>query len=71
MFVESEKPLANGQMADLHFLVQEGSIRAEAVVQRRTPGKGLGLKFVALERQYGYQLAELLERLQNIQRSKN
>ncbi len=71
MFLEVEKPLANGQMANLHFLVQEGSIRADAVVRRYEPGEGLGLKFVAVERDSGPHLAELLTRLRGIQRSKN
>jgi hypothetical protein len=71
MFLEAEKPLAKGQMANLHFLVQEGSIRADAVVRRYEPGKGLGLKFVAVEKESGPHLARLLTRLRSFWRSKN
>ena len=71
MFLEVEKPLAKGQLTNLHFLVQEGSIRADAVVRRYEPGEGLGLKFVAVERDCGHHLAELLTRLRSFRRDKN
>lgn len=71
MFLESEKPLPKGQTANLHFLVQEGSIRADAEVRRSVPGEGLGLKFVAVEKECGQNLAELLTRLRTTQRDKN
>ena len=71
MFLEIEQPLAKGQTANLHFLVQEGAIQADAVVRRFTPGEGLGLKFVAIEKDCGRQFAELLTRLRDIERSKN
>jgi len=71
MFLESEKPLPKGQTANLHFLVQEGSIRADAEVRRSMPGEGLGLKFVAVEKECGPHLAELLARLRGMQRDRN
>ena len=71
MFLEIEQPLAKGQTANLHFLVQEGAIQADAVVRRFTPGEGLGLKFVAIEKDCGRQFAELLTRLRDIERSRN
>ena len=70
MFLESEESLVKGQTANLHFLVQEGSIRADAV-GRSIPGEGLGLKFVAVERECGHHLAELLTRLRGAQLSTN
>jgi len=71
MFLESEKPLPKGQTANLHFLVQEGSIRADAEVRRSMPGEGLGLKFVAVEKECVRHLAELLARLRSVQRDRN
>jgi len=71
MFLESEIPLPKGQTANLHFLVQEGSIRADAEVRRSMPGEGLGLKFVAVEKECGQHLAELLARLRTMQRDRN
>ena len=71
MFLEIEQPLAKGQTANLHFLVQEGAIQADAVVRRFTAGEGLGLKFVAIEKECGRQFAELLTRLRDIARTRN
>lgn len=71
MFLEIEQPLEKGQTANLHFLVQEGAIRVDAVVRRFTPGEGLGMKFVAIERECGQHFAELLTRLRSIERSRN
>ena len=71
MFLEIEQPLAKGQTANLHFLVQEGAIQVDAVVRRFTPGEGLGLKFVAIEKETGRHFAELLTRLRSNGRSRN
>src|ERR1700704_4124113 len=45
LFIETDKPKAPGIEAKLHFLVQEGQIRADAVVRHAKPGRGLGLRF--------------------------
>jgi len=56
--------------AKVDFLVQEGQIRAEAVVRHVKPGNGLGLKFAAVtEKDWGH-LATLLTRLQKLSRSR-
>ena len=68
MFLELRQPLAKGLTTVLHFLVQEGPIRANAEVRYAVPDDGLGLKFTAVERDCGPQLAELLARLRGIQR---
>ena len=71
MFLEIEQPIAKGQTANLHFLVPEGAIQVDAVVRRFTPGEGLGMKLVAIEKECGQHFAELLTRLRNIERSRN
>ena len=71
MFLEIEQPLAKGQTANLHFLVQEGAIQVNAVVRRLIPGEGLGMKFVAIEKECGQHFAELLTRLRAVERSRN
>ena len=71
MFLEIDQPLAKGQTANLHFLVQEGAIQVNAVVRRFTPGEGLGMKFVAIEKECGQHFAELLTRLRAVERSRN
>lgn len=47
----------------LHFLVQEGQIRAEAVVRHVVAGCGLGMKIESLSSQDAPQLKKLLSRL--------
>lgn len=69
MFLELRRPIAKGTATNLHFLVQEGPIRANAVVRYNLPEQGLGLKFTAIEKDCGPQLAELLTRLRGIQRA--
>ena len=70
MFLELQKPLAKGLTTNLHFLVQEGAIRANAEVRYTLPGTGLGLKFTAVEKECGPKLAGLLTRLRGIQRAR-
>ena len=71
MFLEMRKPVSKGSTASLHFLVQEGPIRANAIVQYGLPNEGVGLRFTAIEKECGPQLAELLARLRGIQRESN
>ena len=66
LFVETAKPRAVGSTAKVDFLVQEGQIRAEAVVRHVQTGHGLGLKFTALSDGDRPHLAALLSRLRNL-----
>jgi len=63
LFIETPSVKAEGARARLHFLVQEGQIRADAVVRHARPATGLGLKFTALSEQDRPKLAALLNRL--------
>lgn len=63
LFVETEKSKDPGAAAELHFLVQEGQIRADAVVRRAKPGHGLGMRLVAVHNNDRQRLAELMKRL--------
>src|SRR5258708_16349238 len=47
LFVQTRKTKSVGAKTNLHFLVEEGQIRAEAVVRHVKPGRGLGLQFTA------------------------
>jgi hypothetical protein len=49
--------------AELDFLVQEGQIRAEAVVRHAEPGRGIGLRFTAVRNEDRLRLAKLMKRL--------
>jgi hypothetical protein len=63
LFIETEKAKDPGDAAELHFLVQEGQIRADAVVRRAKPGHGLGLSLMAVHNNDRRRLAELMKRL--------
>ena len=63
LFIETREPGLLGAKTKLDFLVQEGQIRAEAVVRHVSPGRGLGLKFTAVTDKDRPHLAALLNRL--------
>ena len=71
LFLETPQPRAEGVLTRLHFLVQEGQIRADAIVRHAKSGDGLGLKFVALNEQDRPKLAALLTRLRGTHHSHN
>jgi hypothetical protein len=70
LFIETPDSKPEGVQARLHFLVQEGQIRADAVVRHARSGVGLGLKFTALSEQDRPILAALLTRLRATQHSR-
>lgn len=59
-------PRPVGMRANLDFLVQEGSIRADAVVRHATAAGGLGLKFLAVKETDRHNLAALVTRLRSL-----
>ena len=68
LFVETDKPRAVGLTAKIDFLVQEGQIRADAVVRRVEPGRGVGLKFTAVSDGDRPHFIALLNRLRSSSR---
>ena len=66
LYLETPHRFAKGLMAKLHFLVDEGQIRAEAAVRHTDPGNGLGMRFTAVHQQDCAQLAALLNRLRSV-----
>src|ERR1700732_1328963 len=60
LFVETSKSNGVGSTATLDFLVREGQIRADAVVRRVEPSRGLGLKFTAMSKEDRPRLAALI-----------
>ncbi len=66
LFLDTEEPRAMGATIRLHFLVQEGQIRADAAVQHAKSGTGLGLKFMAMMPEDCTHLAGLLTRLRQV-----
>ena len=63
LFIETPNPRTLGAPTQLHFLVSEGQIRADAIVRHVTPGKGVGVKFTAVNDQDRRALATLMMRL--------
>jgi hypothetical protein len=66
LFVLTHMTKAIGAHANLHFLVEEGQIKAEAVVRHIKPGRGLGLEFTAVCEEDRRRLADLLKRLREV-----
>ena len=65
LFLETRARKKEGELFRLHFLVQEGQIRAEAVVKHVIEGRGLGMKIESLSAQAAPQLRRLLSRLRD------
>ncbi len=65
LFIETSKIESLGATTNLHFLVQEGQIRADAVVRHVKPGGGLGLKFKAVSEKDCSNLEKLMRRLRS------
>ena len=70
LFVETAEVRDLDATVKLDFLVQEGQIRAEAVVRHVKPGRGLGLKFTALTEEDGPRLTALMTRLRGLSQSR-
>ncbi len=63
VFLSTTGPRRPGARVKLDFLVPEGQIRVEAVVQHVIPGGGLGLKFIAITDQDCPRLVALINRV--------
>ena len=70
LFVETEVARDVDTTIRLDFLVQEGQIRAEAVVRHAKPGRGLGLEFTALTEEDGPRLTALMTRFRSSSQSR-
>jgi hypothetical protein len=68
LFIETPKPMVKGASTNLHFLVQDGQIRADAVVRHASAGIGQGLKFTAVNVEDARHLASLVTRLRGMHR---
>ena len=66
LFIETPQTKPAGMLTRLDFLVEEGQIRADAVV-RHAAGAGMGLKFTALSELDRPKLAALITRLRRAQ----
>jgi hypothetical protein len=65
LFLSTFRRQRDGAKLKMEFLVQEGQIRAEAVVKRWEARNGLGLRFTAISDEDRHRLAALLARLRS------
>jgi PilZ domain len=65
LFLETRTSRGLGSTIKLEFLVQEGQIRADAIVRRIEPGHGMALKLTAVSDQDRPRLAALMNRLRH------
>jgi hypothetical protein len=63
LFLSTPTPRPVGARAKVDFLVPEGQIRAEAVVQHLVPSGGVGMKFTAITDQDCPRLVALMNRI--------
>lgn len=70
LFIEAPKSVPEASVIKLHFLVEEGQIRAAAEVRHVAPKSGLGLKFTAVIEDDRPNLAALLTRLRGLYRAR-
>jgi hypothetical protein len=70
LFISTAVTPPLGAKAKLEFLIQEGQIRAEAVVRHLIPGGGLGLKFTAITDKDCPQMVALLNRIRALSSAK-
>ena len=67
LFLETAKAQQVGTTTHLYFLVDDGEIRADAIVQHVRTGGGLGLRFHAVSERDRPNLAALMTRLSNLE----
>ena len=63
LFIETKKVCPVGATVELHFLVEDGEIRANATVRYVKPGIGLGLQFKAVRSEDQVRFATMVKRL--------
>jgi PilZ domain-containing protein len=63
LFIETRKVCPIGATVELHFLVQDGEIRANATVRYVKAGSGLGLQFETVRSEDQTRFATMVKRL--------
>jgi hypothetical protein len=63
LFIETRKVCPVGATVELHFLVQDGEVRANATVRYVKAGSGLGLQFETVRNEDQTRFATMVKRL--------
>src|SRR2546429_2706893 len=66
LFLSTPSPRPVGEKVKLDFLVREGQIRVEAVVQHLIPNGGVGLKFTSISDRDCPNLVALMNRMRTL-----
>ena len=67
LFIETRKVCPVGATVELHFLVQDGEIRANATVRYIKTGSGLGLQFETVRSEDQTRFAKMVKRLMQVE----
>ncbi len=65
LFLKTPAAKPVGSLVNLHFLVQEGQIRADASIKYVKSGTGMGMRFAAVRQEDRPRLAALMTRLRS------
>jgi len=63
LFIETSKVCPVDATIELHFLVEDGEVRATAKVRYVLPGSGLGLQFKAVRQEDQARFSAMIKRL--------
>jgi hypothetical protein len=63
LFIETSKECPVEATVELHFLVEDGEVRATALVRYALPGIGLGLQFKAVRQEDQARFSAMIKRL--------
>jgi hypothetical protein len=63
LFIETRKACAVGATVELHFLVEDGEIKANATVRYVKAGSGMGLQFKTVRSEDQARFAAMIKRL--------
>ena len=66
VFLNTPKTRPIDSRTEIHFCVQEGQIRTEALVRHVAPGRGLGLKFTAIKEADRPRFIRLMDRFRSL-----
>ena len=63
LFIETLKVCSVDATVDLHFLVEDGEIRATATVRYVKAGHGIGLQFKTVRSEFQARFSKMMKRL--------
>ena len=63
LFIETLRACPVDATVEIHFLVEDGEVRASATVRYVTPGKGLGLQFKTVRSEDQSRFSAMIKRI--------